>query len=496
MIHQLKLISKLLSFVYVIFSVFMLFCGFTALLYSEKVSMYAFLQTSVIVFIISALLYFFSRTKIKKQLNNRSGFILVVFLWVSICFVGAVPYYLSNSIPSFVDALFESVSGFTTTGSTILTDIEVLPKSIQVWRALTHWIGGGGIVVLSVAVLPLLGIGGSHLMKAETTGVTKEKLTPRIAETAKYLWILYIVLNIAGVFLLMAGGMNFLDAFTHGSSAIATGGFSNKNLSTAYYSSSYIEWVLIFFMYIGSLNFLVIIKAVKGELSTLWYDSELKVYTLIILLVSLGSALNIYFSTEGIKTIDGRVYSSIVDIIRISLFQTISVISTTGFSLSDYSIWPPASQILIFLLFFIGGSSGSTSGGVKVIRHIIMFKQAVLNIKTLIHPRGVFTMRLNNNPVSQNTVITVMGFIVVYMAVTFVCSFIVALSGSLTTFEALTAVLGSIGTYGPGFGAIGPAGNYGFLPDFAKITLLISMIIGRLELFTVFIIFTKWFWKK
>lgn len=496
MIHQLKLISKLLSFVYVIFSAFMLFCGFTALLYSEKVSMYAFLQTSGIVFVISVLLYFFSRTKIKKQLNNRSGFILVVFLWVSICFVGAVPYYLSGSIPSFVDALFESVSGFTTTGSTILTDIEALPKSIQVWRALTHWIGGGGIVVLSVAVLPLLGIGGSHLMKAETTGVTKEKLTPRIAETAKFLWILYIFLNVVAIVMLMAGGMNFLDAFTHGSSAIATGGFSNKNLSTAYYGSSYIDWVLIFFMYVGSLNFLVIIKAVKGELSTLWYDSELKVYTLIILLVALGSALNIYFSTDGIKTIDGMLHSSMVDIIRISLFQTISVISTTGFSSSDYSIWPPASQILIFLLFFIGGSSGSTSGGVKVIRHIIMFKQAVLNIKTLIHPRGVFTMRLNNNPVSQNTVITVMGFIVVYMTVTFVCSFIVALSGSLTTFEALTAVLGSIGTYGSGFGAIGPAGNYGFLPDFAKVTLLISMIIGRLELFTVFVIFTKWFWKK
>lgn len=496
MIHQLRLILRPIIFINLLLSILMILCGIFALINHEIPSALAFFETTGATIVLSSLMATFSKSREKKIITIRSGFVLVVLIWIFTCVIGAVPYYLSKSIPSMVDALFESVSGFTTVGASILTDIEGLPTSMLLWRALTHWIGGGGIVVLSVAILPLLGIGGTHLMQAETTGVTKEKLTPRITQTAKYIWILYITLNLAGIALLSYGGMNLLDAFTHASSAIATGGLSNKNTSVGYFQSAYIDWVLIGFMYIGSLNFLVLIKAVKGNLKSFFYDSEIRVFTLIIIVVSVIVSLVLYFSESGFKDIHGNTHTSLLDAFRFGTFQVVSIISTTGFATSDYNLWHPSAQILIFLLFFIGGSSGSTSGGIKVIRHIIMFKQAVINIKSLVHPKGVFTMRINNNPISNKVVITVMGFVIIYFTTLFIGAFIVALSGQLTAFESISAMLGALGTVGPGFGAVGPAANYGFLPDFAKITLFVSMIIGRLELFTVLIIFSPWFWKK
>ncbi len=496
MIHQLRLILRPIVFINLILSCFMGFCGLYALIYSEHNEAVSFFQTMAVIIILSAVFAFFSKSREKKSITIRSGFVLVVFIWVFTCIVGALPYYVSGAMSNIYDAIFESSSGFTTVGASILSDIEGLPKSILLWRAISHWIGGGGIIVLSVAILPLLGIGGTHLMHVETTGVTKEKLTPRITQTAKYIWILYLSLNIIGIVLLSYGGMNLLDAFTHASSAIATGGFSNKNNSVAYFSSAYIDWVLIIFMYIGSLNFLVLIKTVRGNFKSIINDSEIKFFTLIIVLISVLVSIFLYIQPNGFTGMDGKTYTSFLDAVRFGTFQVVSVISTTGYATADYNLWHPAAQILILVLFFIGGSSGSTSGGIKVVRHIIMFKQAVINIKSLIHPKGVFTMRLNGNSVSNKVVITVMGFIVVYMVTLFAGAFIVALSGAVTPTEALSAMLGCLGTVGPGFGALGPASNYGFLPDFVKLTLSISMIIGRLELFTVFILFSPWFWKK
>ncbi len=496
MIHQLRLILRPIVFINLILSCFMIFCGIFAFFNNEINEVLSFLKSALLIIILSSIMAFFSRSRAKKTITIRSGFVLVVFIWVFTCITGALPYYVSKSIPSIYDALFESISGFTTVGASILSDIESLPLSMQLWRAISHWIGGGGIVVLSVAILPLLGIGGVNLLQVETTGVTKEKLTPRITQTAKYIWILYLSLNIVGIVLLSLGGMNLLDAFTHTSSAIATGGFSNKNNSVAYFSSSYVDWVLIVFMYIGSLNFLVLIKTVQGNFKSIIKDSEIKLFTLIIIIISTLVSLFLYMQPQGFSGMDGRLYYSLSDAFRFGTFQVVSIVSTTGFASSDYNLWHPAAQMLILILFFIGGSSGSTSGGIKVIRHIIMFKQAVINIKSLVHPKGVFTMRLNNNPVSNKVVITVMGFIFVYMTTLFIGAFIVALSGNITVFDAFSAVLGCLGTVGPGFGAVGPANNYGFLPDFAKVTLAISMIIGRLELFTVFILFSPWFWKK
>ena len=496
MIHQLRLILRPIVFINIILSCFMIFCGIYAYAYNEVNEAMSFLKTTGTAVVLSLIMALFSKSREKKTITIRSGFVLVVLIWIFTCVTGTLPYYVSGAIPNIYDALFESVSGFTTAGASILSDIEGLPRSMQLWRAITHWIGGGGIIVLSVAILPLLGIGGTHLMQVETTGVTKEKLTPRITQTAKFIWVLYIALNIIAVIMLLLGGMNLLDAFTHASSAIATGGFSNKNNSVSYFSSAYIDWVLIVFMFIGSLNFLVLIKTVRGNFKSIIHDSEIKTFTLIIIIISTLVSVILYMQPDGFKAMDGQTYYSLADAFRFGTFQVVSVISTTGFATADYNLWHPASQILIFLLFFIGGTSGSTSGGIKVVRHIVMFKQAVINIKSLIHPKGVFTMRLNNNPVSNKVVITVMGFIVVYMAAAFTGAFLISLSGALSPFDAFTAVLGCLGTIGPGFGAVGPANNYGFLSDFAKSVLSALMIIGRLELFTVFILFSPWFWKK
>lgn len=496
MIRQLRIILKPIIVINMLLAFFMILSGIYGIFLGEKESYTAFFKTTLLIMGLSFVLVLFSEKREKTTITIRSGFVLVVLIWIFTCFLGALPYYISGAIPSMVDCLYESVSGFTTAGSSILADIEGLPYSIQLWRALTHWIGGGGIVVLSVAILPLLGIGSTQLMQAEASGVTKEKLTPRITQTAKYIWLLYISLNIIGIILLSFGGMNLLDAFTHASSAIATGGFSNKNTSVAYFSSAYIDWVLIVFMYIGSLNFLLLIKFAKGEVATFFKDTELKVFTGIILVIAFIISLVLYFQGgEYYQNMDGKYYNSYMDALRFSMFQVVSVISTTGFATADFNLWSSPAQVLIFLLFFIGGCAGSSSGGVKVIRHVIMFKQAVINIKSLIHPKGVYTMRISRSTIPDKAIVSVLGFVILYLLIVFVASFIVAFSG-LTPFESFSAVLGNLGTIGPGFGVVGPASNYGSLPDFAKITLFITMIIGRLEIFTVLILFSPWFWKK
>lgn len=496
MIHQFKLILKPIAFIQILLSIFTIISGLIAVFNNETEAAIGFFKSTGIIIAISLVVIFLSRSKVKRELTIRSGFIIVVLIWLSTCMSGALVYMLTNSIPYHADAVFEAVSGFTTTGSSILSDIESLPKSVLFWRALTHWIGGGGIVVLSVAILPLLGIGGSQLMNAEVSGVTKEKLTPRITQTAKYIWLLYMSLNIIAIVLLMFGGMNLLDAFSHGSSAIATGGFSSKNTSVGYFNSAYIEWVLIVFMYLGSLNFLVLLKALKGNIKGASLNSEFKTFTAIVIVASLLVAMILYFTNNTIKDLNGITLSGVHDIVRTSFFHVVSVISTTGFATSDYSLWAPATQIIIFLLFFIGGSSGSTSGGIKVVRHIIMFKQAIINVKSLIHPKAVFTMRIDGNPISNKVIVTVMGFIVVYMTVLFIGTTIVAFSPNITVFESFIAMLASLGTVGLGFNSVGPSGNYGFLPGFAKYVLSIGMIIGRLELFTILVLFTPWFWRK
>lgn len=486
--HQIKILLKPIAVTLIVQSIFMLICTFVAIYMGEKSSYIGFAKTIIVIIIISAIMLFIARSaKRKSHLSIRSGLFLVTMIWVFVCFIGALPYHFSGAIPKYADAIFESVSGFTTTGSSILSDIESLPVSILLWRALTHWLGGGGIVVLSVAILPLLGIGGMQMFKAESSGLKGEKLTPRIGKTAKYLWVLYSVLTIIGVILLMAGGMNIFDAFTHASSAISTGGFSNKNSSVAYFDSAYIDWVLICIMFIGGMNFILIIRFATGKFSYIKKNSELKGYIFIIVLTTAVISLSNYLD---------KLYTlSIFDTIRHATFQVVTMLTTTGFSSDNYLLWPPISQAVIFAIMFIGACSGSTAGGIKIIRYIALAKQSLLEMRYLLHPSAIFTLRLNGQPIKNNISHTIIGLFFLYFSTIFIFTIVVATSGT-DLLTSLTAVVASIGNIGPGFGRVGPVDNYGFFPDYIKYVLSFVMILGRLELYTVLILFSVWFWKR
>ncbi|MBQ3033186.1 MAG: TrkH family potassium uptake protein [Deferribacterales bacterium] len=482
---QFKLILRPIGVILAVQTVFMAVCAAVALYLGEYKSMTAFLQTIAIIIIIDAVIFFASRSARKTDLSLRSGFLLVTFVWVCVSLLGTLPYIFSGSIPNFADALFESVSGFTTTGASVLSDVESLPMSILLWRGLTHWIGGGGIIVLTVAVLPLLGIGGMHLMKAESSGVGSEKLSPRIAETAKYLWFLYLGLTVLAVFLLRLGGMNFIDALCHGFSAVSTGGLSSRNEGIAYFDSPYIQWVITGFMIAGAINFILTIRLIRGQFHYLKNDSEFKAFVMIFL--TAAGIISLILYSKGDMPLS--------EVIRNAAFHTASILSTTGFAATDYELWPAAAQCVLFALFFVGGCSGSTSGGIKVVRHCVLFKHLGRELKRLLHPRGVFIFRINNNPARHGLVDTVAAFFFIFVITLLILTFAVSLSGvSLNT--AFFASLSTLSTVGPGFGAVGPTQNYGFFSDYAKYLLSFAMLFGRLEIYTVLVILTPWFWKR
>lgn len=483
--NQLRIVFRPISVTLAAQSFFMALCAVVGIFYGEFASVKAFGITILIILTMALILWLSSVPRFKSNLSIRGGFMLVTFIWIAVTIAGALPYVISGGIPGFASAYFESVSGFTTTGATVLADIEALPHSIILWRAFTHWLGGGGIIVLSVAILPLLGIGGAQMMKAETTGVKKEKITPRIAQTAKYLWILYISLTLILIGLLVYGKMSVFDAVCQAFSAISTGGLSSRNASIAYFDSLYIDVVITIFMLIGSINFLLLIKVARGQVFSLFKDSEFKAFIMIYIVATALITVFLY----------GKNYDTWGEALRYGSFQVASIFSTTGFGTFDFELWAPAAQAIIFVLFFIGGCSGSTSGGVKVVRYVVMLKQLIMEMKYLIHPRAVYTMRLNGMPVRSRIVFSVMGYFSVYIFTILIGTVIVSTCG-LDLYSSFSGVLGTIGTVGPGFGALGPANNYGFLPDYVKYVFSVIMLIGRLEFYTFLIVFTPWFWKK
>ncbi len=482
---QFKLILKPVAIVLLIEAIFMFICSIVAFTFKELDSFVAFLSSIGIILLINIFIYLISKNSKKTPLSIRSSFFLVVMVWSSVSLIGSLPFYLSNSIPNFADALFESVSGFTTTGASILSDIEALPQSMLLWRGITHWIGGGGIIVLSVAILPLLGIGGMQLMKAETSGLKVDKIAPRIAETAKYLWFLYIGITIISVSLLYYGGMGIIDALCHGFSAVSTGGLSTKNTSVGYFNSAFIDWVIIGTMFFGTMNFVLIIRLIKGQFSYLKIDSEFKLFFFIFIASSLS--VSIYLYLNG--------YYSLHDAFRYGTFQTTSILTTTGFATTDYEVWPYFAQGIIFLLLFVGGSSGSTAGGVKIIRYIILFKHIGRELKRLLHPRAVFIFRINNEPAKTGLVDAVAGFFFFYIVSLIFLTVIVSASGVDVT-SSFYAVLGTLSTVGPTFDTVGPTDNYGHFSDFVKYVLSFAMMLGRLEIYTLIVLFTKWYWKR
>lgn len=426
----------------------------------------------------------FWHRKTPVRFNPGDGFLLVSLAWFFTSILGALPLYLAHSAPTFSDAVFESVSGFTTTGATIFKDVESLPRAILFWRAMTHWLGGMGIVVLTVALLPLLGVGGFQLVKAETPGPEKDKVAPKITATAKILWILYLALTAIQVGLLMVGGMNWFDATTHAFATMATGGFGTKNASIGYYNSAWIDGVCTVFMILAGFNFSLYYRVITGKVRDLLYNSEARAYIGIVIVASLVVAISIL-----------PVYGSFPRAFRYASFQVSSILTTTGFATADFDRWPSLAKAVLLTLMFIGGSSGSTGGGIKVIRHVVLFKQAGNEIRRLLFPRGVFSVQLNGKVGRKDVVYGVAGFVFLYLALVFFVTLVVASAG-IDLISSLSASLATVGNIGPGFGIVGPSQNYSILPAYVKWVLSFAMLAGRLELWTVFVLFTPEFWRR
>ena len=381
-----KIILKLLSVLLLIISVFLAISLAVGYYYKESAET---LRSFYIAIGVAFLFFTYTRVAFwdekEPYLSPKSGFLFVTLAWVSASLLGALPFYLSGAIPSFTDCFFETMSGFTTTGASILSDIESLPRSILFWRSTTHWLGGMGIVVLTVAIFPLLGFGGLHLMEAEAPGPSVDKITPRVASTAKILWLIYIAFTVIEIVLLMFGGMDLFDATTHTFGTLATGGFSPKNSSVAHYNSVYIDTVITVFMLIAGLNFTLYYKFLTGRIRDVLRDSEMKAYLSIFLLASLIIALDL----------SGKNYGTFGKSFRFASFQAASVLTTTGFVTANYTHWSNLSQNILLVLMFIGGCAGSTGGGIKVIRILTLFKMSVTDMKSLVHPRGVFGIFVN-----------------------------------------------------------------------------------------------------
>ncbi len=421
----------------------------------------------------------------KQEVRKREGYLIVSLGWVVLSLFGSLPYFLSGAIPNYTDAFFETMSGFTTTGATILTDIEVVPKGLLFWRSCTQWIGGMGMIVLAVAILPILGVGGMQLFAAEVPGVSYDKLQPRIRETAKRLWYIYTGLTLLLCGLLMSGGMSFFDGINHAFTTLSTGGFSPYNLSIRHFDSAYIEYLIIVFMFLGGTNFILHFYFLKGKFRMISENEEFKFYLGIVLLTSaLVAAILVFQGGHPVELA-----------IRESLFQVVAIVTTTGYSTADYTTWGHILTWLFFLLLFTGAMAGSTSGGMKLVRHIMVAKNSLLELKRLMHPAAIIPVRFNNKPVRSEITYNILAFVIIYITIFGVGSFVMTLMG-LDVTTAIGSVATSLGNVGPGIGDVGPSGNFAGIPDEGKWFLAFLMMMGRLELFTVLILFTRHFWRK
>ncbi|HKI83045.1 MAG TPA: potassium transporter TrkG [Candidatus Krumholzibacteria bacterium] len=421
----------------------------------------------------------------RHELGTRDGFLIVTFGWILVALMGALPFWLSGSIPSFSDAYFESMSGFTTTGASILTDIEAQSHSMLLWRSLIQWLGGMGIVVLSLAILPILGIGGMQLFKAEAPGPTPDRLTPRIKETAKLLWGVYVLISAAEVLALILSGLSPFDALCHTFTTMATGGFSTRDASVAALHNPAAEIIMIVFMFIAGANFSLHFAALRGRLKDYFRDDEFRTYLVVILV----AATTIFLSNLRLTDF------SIGRNLRGSFFQVVSIMTTTGFCTDDYARWGSMPQYLLLLLMFIGGCAGSTGGGMKNARFLIFMRHASNELRKLLHPRAVYTIRFNKSAVPPDIVTNIMGFILLMMIITTLATFCMTLVG-LDLVSAFGSVAATLNNIGPGVGSVGPTNNFAHVHVVGKWVLTFCMLVGRLELYTVLVLFAPEFWRK
>ncbi|MEN8006052.1 MAG: potassium transporter TrkG [Candidatus Krumholzibacteriota bacterium] len=420
------------------------------------------------------------------DLRIREGFAVVAFGWLCVGLLGALPFWLSGQIPSFTDAAFESISGFTTTGASILTDIESRSHGTLFWRALSHWLGGMGIVLLAVAILPLLGVGGMQLFRAEVPGPVAERLTPRIRETAKLLWAVYFLFTVLEIAALMIAGMGPFDAVCHSFATMATGGFSNHNASVGGYATPAVEWIIIVFMFLAGTNFSLHYLALTGRWRVYPRDEEFRFYSSIVLAGSLMLT---------VMLVSIHFYPSWHDTLRHALFQIVSILTTTGFGTADYLQWPPLGHAVLLVLMTVGGCAGSTGGGIKVMRVFILLRHAKMELKKMLHPRGVFTLWFNDRALSPSLLTNVLGFFLLYMVV-YIAGVLILTMGGRDIVTSVGATAATLGNIGPGLGLVGPASNYSCMLGWEKWLLVLFMLIGRLEIFTVLVLFLPGAWRR
>lgn len=477
------MICRIMGFLILIETVMLLCCIGVSLYYGEN-DLHSFLLTAVITLVAGVGLQLVGRNA-ERHISKRDGVFIVSISWIVVSIFGMLPFYLSGYVPDITNAFFETMSGFTSSGSTILDDIESLPHGLLFWRSMTQWIGGLGIVFFTIAVLPIFGVGGIQLFAAEASRLGHEKVHPRIGVTARWIWGIYFGLTLIVVVLFIAGGMNAFDSVCHAFTTTGTGGFSTKQNSIAHYNSIYIEYVTAIFMTVSGINFTLLLLFVNRKFKKFFADTELKWYLISVAAFTLFIAIGLYFTS----------HLSVEEAFRTSFFQVASLHTSTGFITSDYMTWEPVLWGSLSLLMVIGACAGSTSGGIKCIRMVILSKIAGNEFKHLIHPNAVLPVRVNKQVVSLSLLTRIQAFIFVYLVIIIVSSLTMMALG-IGFMESIGTVVSSIGNMGPGLGLTGPAYSWNHLPDAAKWISAFLMLVGRLELFTILLVFTPGFWKK
>ncbi len=458
----------------------------------NEVDLQGFLWSMLICLIIGIPVWLLTRKN--RKLNNRDGFAIVTFSWITAALVGSLPFYLSGMIPNFTDAFFESMSGVTTTGSSILGNsvtlphlphgIESLPHATLLWRSFIQWIGGMGIIVFYIAILPLLGVGGVQLFKAEVPGPVADKIRPRVRETAKLLWMVYLGITAAQIILLGMSGMPWYDAVCHSFTTMPTGGFSIKNASIGHYNSAVVHYIIIFFMFLAGINFTLHFHAITGNIKGYLKEKEFLTYLGIILVAAILIFISISSGDNSWSE-----YS-----FRESLFQTVSILTTTGYASADYEKWTYFAQFMILFMMFIGGMGGSTGGGLKIVRLMLLFKYAAKETRRMLHLKAIIPIRIGGKFISEDIIRNTLGFFLFYISI-FSLTALILTTMNIDVQSAIGAAASAIGNVGPGLGQFGPTDNYALLPAFGKWMLCFCMLLGRLEIFTVMVIFSRTFWK-
>jgi trk system potassium uptake protein TrkH len=481
---NISLVFNLAGFVLMFSSLFMLVPFFTSLYYKGE-DLPALGISFVVTFISGMLIYFLTKSREKVELKHRDGFAVVTISWATMALFGSLPYILSGLNLTFTNAYFEAMAGFTTTGASVLSGLEDLPEGILLWRSLTQWMGGMGIIVFSLAILPMLGAGGMQLFKAEVPEIGVEKLKPRIIDMAKSLWYIYAGLTTVLALLLYISGMELFDAVCHAFTTMATGGFSTKTASVAHFNSGYIDLIMTIFMFLAGINFSLHFFALRGNFSRFAKSSEFKFYCSIVL----GSIVIV-----TLKLMQSG-YSSIIEALRYSSFQVVSIITTTGFATADYEGWPVLAQMHLLCLMFFGGMVGSTGGGMKQARILLMFKQAYRELYHLIHPHAMTALKLDEKNVPKETLGGIWGFVFLFILISVIATLLMTALG-LDIITSASTVISAMANVGPALGDAGPADNYFMIPAAGKWVLILCMLIGRLEIYTVILLFVPIFWRK